>query len=174
MGGIWWYKPSTLGWFTLVLTTFSFFVFALPLADDLPVSSLRRTSSATDHPIDILLREKGMNMSRFSGWKGFGCCFHCTGGSWFTNTSNRSNPSITFIWPIPSKPRTLEFVGPKMKTWFWRRFPQKTCDMFFFKYTFFKNPSLFAQLDDVYKYLRKGKRWRIPMEWRHFPKPWTQ
>ena len=43
--------------------------------------------------------------------------------------------------------------------------------MFFF----FKNLSFFAQLDDVYKYLRKGKRLQIPMEWRHLiPKPWIQ
>ena len=72
---------------------------------------------------------------------------------------------------IPSEPRTLEFVGPKMKTWFWRRFPKKSG----FKektQVFFKNPSFFAHLDDVYKYLSKGKRLQVPMEWRHLiPKP---
>ena len=26
---------------------------------------------------------------------------------------------------LPSEPRTLEFVGPNMKTWFWRRFTKK-------------------------------------------------
>ena len=79
-----------------------------------------------------------------------------------------------FMWNdiyIPSEPRTLEFVGPKMKTWFWRRFPKKTV-FFFLNTCFFKNLSFFAQLDDVYKYLRKGKRLQIPMEWRHLiPKP---
>jgi hypothetical protein len=70
----------------------------------------------------------------------------------------------------PSEPRTLEFVGPKMKTWFWGRFPKKKIKK---KHSFYlKNPSFFAQLDDVYKYLRKGKRLQIPMEWRHLiPKP---
>ena len=64
----------------------------------------------------------------------------------------------------PSEPRTLEFVGPKMKTWFWRRFPKKT--------GLKKKHVFFAQLDDVDKYLRKGKRLQIPMEWRHLiPKP---
>ena len=74
---------------------------------------------------------------------------------------------------IPSEPRTLEFVGPKMKTWFWRRFPKK--NRFKKTHVFLKNQSFFAQLDDVDKYHRKGNRLQIPMEWRHLiPKPWIQ
>jgi hypothetical protein len=74
-----------------------------------------------------------------------------------------------------SEPRTLEFVGPKNENLVLGelskndRFSKKT--QCFSK----KEPTFFAQLHDVYKYLRKGNRLQIPMDWRHIiPKPSTQ
>ena len=74
-----------------------------------------------------------------------------------------------------SEPRTLEIVGPKNENLVLGelskndRFSKKT--QCFSK----KEPTFFAQLHYVYKYLRKGKRLQIPMDWRHIiPKPSTQ
>ena len=47
------------------------------------------------------------------------------------NQQARANLAVFCVFlyslkKIPSETRTLEFVGPKMKTWFWGRCPKKT------------------------------------------------
>ena len=60
----------------------------------------------------------------------------------------------------------MEFVGSKNKNPVLGNMSKKR-QVFTQKDGFFLRTHLFAQLDDVHKYLRKGKRVQIPIQWRH-------
>ena len=95
---------------------------------------------------------------------------HCEGNvhvwflGWWTLTEPPNNlPPTIGIYTVyiyvyiytPSEPRTLEFVGPKMKTWFWGRFPKKKIKK---KHSFYlKNPSFFCPVRWCLQISSQGK-----------------